>query len=458
MNALTKYLSTYYDEIEPKDFYREIFPKGELDTKDSMTKGKYTGVIVEITKEKKHDGKPKVKRHTLTDDLDKIDEVLATDNFCLMSPISYSGKKRVAENARFLYAMTFDLDHLIHTKDGKPQGLIDLINGHIKRAERLPNPTFIVSSGTGLHLYYVFEKPIPLFNNIARQLQVYKHEMTELMWNEGIVNINSHLDIQQEGIYQGFRLPGTITKLGDRAKAFITGEKVTMEYMNEFVRDKFKVTDYTYKSNLTLAQAKEKYPEWYERRIVKGNDTKKSWSLSRNVYDWWKREILTKGKVGHRYYCLMTLVIYAKKCSSYDPKFNPNPVTYEELESDAFEIMEHFETLTDSDENHFTEQDVMDALESFHDRFITYPREAIEYRTGITLPKNKRNKRKQEIHLKIARSTRDILHENWRDGNGRPSKEQLVKDYIKDHPTDTPTQIARALGISRPTVYKYLKK
>lgn len=467
MNALTDYLSTYFDEIEPKDFYREIFPKGELDTKDSKTKGKYTGIIVEVTKEKKGDGKHKVLRHTLTDDLDKIDEVLSTDNFCLMSPISYSGKKRLAKNARFAYAMTFDLDHIIHTKDGKPQGLIDLINGHIKRAERLPNPTFIVSSGTGLHLYYVFEKPIPLFDNIARQLQVYKHEMTELMWNEGIVNIKSHLDIQQEGIYQGFRLPGTITKLGDRAKAFITGEKVTMEYMNEFVRDKYKVTDYTYKSNLTLAQAKEKYPEWYEQRIVKGDKTKKSWNLSRNVYDWWKREILTKGKVGHRYYCLMTLVIYAKKCSSYDPKFNPNPVTYEELEADAFEIMEYFETLTDSDENHFTEQDVMDALESFHDRFITYPREAIEYRTGIVLPKNKRNFRGQEQHIKIMNAVREVTHPNgaWRNADGRPKgsmnkehpKEKLVKDYIKDHPTESPTQIAKALGISRPTVYKYMK-
>lgn len=461
MNALTEYLNIYYDEIEPKEFYREIFPQGELDTKDSMTKGKYTGVIVEVTKEKKHDGKNKVKRHTLTDDLDKIDEVLATDNFCLMSPISYSGKKRLAKNARFAYAMTFDLDHIIHTKDGKPQGLIDLINGHIKRAERIPNPTFIVSSGTGLHLYYVFEKPIPLFDNIARQLQVYKHEMTELMWNEGIVNIKSHLDIQQEGIYQGFRLPGTITKLGDRAKAFITGEKVTMEYMNEFVRDKYKVTDYTYKSDLTLAQAKVKYPEWYEQRIVKGDKTKGSWNLSRNVYDWWKAELLSKARVGKRYYCLMTLVIYAKKCSSYDPKFNPNPVTYEELEADAFEIMEYFETLTDSDDNHFTEEDVMDALESYHDRFITYPREAIEYRTGIEIPKTKRNGRKQEIHLKIARSTRDILHENWRDGAGRPkgsgTKEQMVKDYIKDHPTDNPTQVARALKMSRTTAYKYMK-
>ena len=39
---------------------------------------------------------------------------------------------------------------------------------------------------------------------------------------------------------------------------------------------------------------------------------------------------------------------------------------------------------------------------------------------------------------------------------GRPSKEKLVKEYIKNNPGDNPTEIARALNISRPTVYKYL--
>ena len=42
-----------------------------------------------------------------------------------------------------------------------------------------------------------------------------------------------------------------------------------MEYMNQFVDNEFKTDDFVYKSNLTLAKAKEKYPNWYEKRIVK---------------------------------------------------------------------------------------------------------------------------------------------------------------------------------------------
>ena len=48
------------------------------------------------------------------------------------------------------------------------------------------------------------------------------------------------------------------------------------------------------------------------------------------------------------------------------------------LENDAFEIMDFFETLTDREDNHFTGADVLDALESYEDRVITYPREKIQ--------------------------------------------------------------------------------
>ena len=41
--------------------------------------------------------------------------------------------------------------------------------------------------------------------------------------------------------------------------------------------------------------------------------------------------------------------------------------------------------------------------------------------------------------------------------NGRPKKEQLVKDYLQEHPDENPTQVARVLGMSRTTVYKYMK-
>lgn len=455
-NTLTDWLATYFDEVTPQEFYRDLFPQGELDIKDGFTKGKYTAIAVEVTRQKKADGKPKIKRHTITDDLEMITQLTQSENFCLCSPLSYCGKSRTAENARVMYAIAVDLDKVRIKDDGTPQGLIDLWNGHIKRAERIPVPTYIVSSGTGLHLYYIMERGIALYADTAKQLQNLKHELTELIWNEGIVNIRDDREIQQEGIYQGFRMVGTITKLGERVRAFQTGGKVSMEYLNEFVENK--VTSHTEYNKLTLKQAKEKFPEWYERRIER-KEPKGVWHVSRNLYDWWKREILRKGRVGHRYYCLMTLAMYAQKCSMYDSKHNPNPVTYEELENDCFEIMEFFETLTDNESNHFDESDVMDALESFNERWITYPRESIEYRSGIAIQANKRNGRKQADHIKLMNFVRDELNNNkdWRKGNGRKPKKDIIEKWQQSHPNGTVTECSKALNVSRTTVYKYWK-
>ena len=491
MNTMTDWLYQYFDELTPKEFYRVIFPEGELDERGAMTPGKYTGIIVEVTDKMRtvtktyKDGStkekrvPVVHRHTLTDSLEEVDEVLQRGNFCLTPPLSYAGKVRSADNARFLYAIAIDLDCMIHGKDGKPTGLLNMFS-QIERAEWLPRPTMIVSSGTGLHLYYVFEKAIPLFPNIAKQLQKYKHRLTQMCWNEGIVTVQNDNDIQYEGIYQGFRMPGTITKKGklkgtnERARCFMIGKKVTMEYMNEFVEEKYQVTEYSYKSKLSLKEAAAKYPEWYEERIVKGNkEVLNPWALNRNVYDWWKRQILSGSKVGHRYWCLWVLSIYAKKCSFYDEKKNPNPVTREELEEDAWELMEFLEEMTNSDDNHFTEVDVMEALEAFEDKFISYPKASIRYKANIpfepSIPRREKGKRlKQPEHLEEARAIRDIrmarLKKDWREGNGRPvgsknkknKKKELVMEYIAAHPEANVTEIARETGMSRTTVYKHL--
>lgn len=466
MDEVRAWLDANFDKATPLEFYRDIFPQGELDQREGFSKGKYTGIAIVVTKEKKKikskTGKerliPVCKRYTVTDELDNIEELVNGDEFCVMAPLSYAGKSRTSENARMLYAMVFDLDGII-IKDGFARGLEDFYQGHVLAAERLPMPTYIVASGTGVHLYYVFETAIPLFQNVVKQLQKYKHEMTEMIWNEGITTLGNSKDIQQEGIFQAFRMPGSVTKNGERVVAYKCGKKVSMFYMNSFVWEDFQVKEYSYKSELSKAEAKELYPEWFERRVVRG-EGKKAWAVNRNLYDWWKREILSKAKVGHRYYCMMMLSVYAQKCSLFDEKKNPNPVTREELEADCFEIMEYFESLTTDPKNHFDEIDVQDALEAFEARYMTYPRNSVAYKSGIEIKANKRNGMKQKDHLEEARALQDIrmkrAGKDWREGNGRKSKKAMVIEYVKEHPDDSPTAIAKALNMSRTTVYKHL--
>ena len=107
-------------------------------------------------------------------------------------------------------------------RTGEPEGLRDLYH-QMHTAKYLPVPTYMVSSGNGLHLYYLLENPLPLHQNIAKELQRLTRELTRKVWNGYIVSIEDSREIQQEGIYQGFRMPGTVTKNGGRAEAFLTG-------------------------------------------------------------------------------------------------------------------------------------------------------------------------------------------------------------------------------------------
>ncbi|MBO5388500.1 MAG: hypothetical protein J6A59_10220 [Lachnospiraceae bacterium] len=465
MNELTAYLEQFYDEVEPRDFYRAIFPEGDLQKKGELReKGssvyKYNGIIVSVTNKKKANGDTLIKRYTLTDDLDMIDEVCQTEDFSLMSPISYVGKERTAENARVMYAIAVDLDK-IRIENGVPVGLISLLERHIELAGRIPKPTYIVSSGTGLHLYYVLSEPINLFKDTAKQLQIFKHDLTDLIWHDTICDIKSKKEIQQEGIYQGFRVVGTVTKTGDRARAYQIGDPVSMEYLNRYIlNEAHRVTDLSYKrKGLTLQEAKEKYPEWYESRVVR-KVKRGSWHISRNLYEWWKRQILSGATVGHRYHCMTMLAIYAQKCSMYDPKHNPDPVTREELERDAWKLFDHMESLTIAENNHFTTDDVMKALLAFDEKWIIYPRRSVEYKSGIYIPANKRNGRKQADHIRLMNFVRDEINHNtdWRNKEGRPDKIDQVRQWRQDHPEGKKADCIRETGLSKSTVYRHWEK
>ena len=46
--VIMDYMNRNYTEIQPKAFYRAIFPQGELESKGKHEKGKYNAVAVEL--------------------------------------------------------------------------------------------------------------------------------------------------------------------------------------------------------------------------------------------------------------------------------------------------------------------------------------------------------------------------------------------------------------------------
>lgn len=433
---INEYLSTYFDELNYKEFYRAIFPIGTLEPKGaSGSTGLYNALALEIIPQ---EDKAKVKKYIITDELEQLDELVTHDNFIIISPISYVGRSRAAENARYIYALAIDLDG-IETKQNIKDLFYQISN------DILPKPTYTVSSGSGLHLYYQFEKPIPCYKNIARQLTELKNALTRKIWNKYVTVL--YEQPQYQSLFQGFRIVGGITKQGGKVRVFESGKPIDIEYLNDFVEEGSRVTDYSYKSSLTLAEAKIKYPLWYEKRIEQ-QQPKGYWICKEDLYKWWLNRLKNEITVGHRYYSILVLAIYAKKCN----------ITREQLEQDAFSLVPQLEQLTEQDNNHFTAADVLAALEMYNDNYFTFPIESIEKLTALKIKRNKRNGRKQKTHLAIARATLQILNEeNGKALQGRPTKESIVTEWRQQHPNGTKAQCIRETGISKPTVYKHWK-
>lgn len=428
-----------YKGICAVDFYDNIFGE-DLEPQrmpEDYRTGEYAAIAIERVP--KGDGLYMGKRYTITQGNVKLYDLIddRSENFIMIAPISYAGRHRTNKNARYLYALTIEIDSL------EPKnGLDELIYSWERTVQPMPKPSYIVCSGSGIHLYFVFENPIPLYSNIFVQLMEIKKYLTPRLWNR---YVSSDENIQYEGIGQAFRCVGSRTKGTAYTMAFQVGKKISIEYLNQFLPDEVKL-DCVYKSKCSLEQAKILYPNWYKRRVEQG-EGRGHFTRHEPIYHDWKRKIIECATVGHRFHCLENLCSLAVQCN----------IPPEQVEQDCQEVAEKFEQLTVSETNHFTEYDIICALKTYHEAGEGAYRRNIDFiskKTGIPLKPNKRNGRRQADHLKRARAVQAVDYPDgeWR---GRKSKADIVSQWRLTHPDGTPTQAARDLQISRTTVYKH---
>ena len=301
---------------------------------------------------------------------------------------------------------------------------------------------------------YEFDMAIDLANEMgARVIGLEMEELsdpriaanTPKIWYYGGTSKNKN--IQYQSINQSFRMVGSINeKHGNEIIAFKVGEKVDLEYLNSFAEEKNRVDiKKRFKpSKYTLEEAKIKFPQWYEKTILNGEKYKSKWHIKRDLYEWWKTKIdLIEG--GHRYFYLMCLAIYAYKCD----------VSKKELKIDMWKIFTELKTKKHF--NEFTKFDVISALESYDKGLANFTIKDIEYLTNVRIDRNRRNGRKQNEHLKLARFAQKLNYPNdeWRQGNGRPSKEKEVQEWQKLHPNGTKADCHKDTKISRQTIHKF---
>lgn len=474
------YLADRFPSITPYEFYREVFPVGSLQQPAKKGGGQKDGkynAIANVQMVRKRDGGTYRKNYIVNDSLGNLDKWVGNEAF--MAPCSFVGKNKGLDHLREIYAFVVDLDDV-----GMPQ-LIDTFyqagNGVI------PYPTLTVNSGTGLHLYYVFEEPIHYYPDRHKWLFQLKHELIRLCWNPYTSRLQEPGDEQYSGLVQPYRIPGTPTKLDKDENgrittlsypvvAFRTGKKVTVDGllnsgpMNNLQGSADMIRDLMKCGRTPLEEAKKKWPDWYDRRIVHGEKPKKAgkdyrWYIKPALYQWWLRRIADEAKVGHRYFCIMCLAIYALKCD----------VPFDRLKKDAYGLMDKFDSLTVSDDNHFTRDDVEKALLAYKNpAYVTFPINSIVHLTALPIKKSKRNGRTLEQHAKymngMRRLRRDVMGEDEYANTKRPvgvkektmrkngvDNKRNIRRYAATHPKAKQKEIAEACGVTRQTVAKYLK-
>lgn len=433
-----------------------------------------------------------------------------------MSPsCSFLGKNKTIANSYELYSMTIDIDDLSLASLDRLTFFFNNPPGQMMGKLR---PTYLVNSGNGVHLYYILPERRYLHKKYNyTTLCDLKTYFSDRLWDGDVSTKKkkeSHGLVQNYGVVGTYTKWGT-----DKISAYKVGDRVSLQQIFDAIpnlKDKRNKKDADQILYIINYKPKKKSTEPDEPVVsvpidpepappVEKPKTGKSESIwrepwkrkvNKKFYDWWFKKIYDGAEQGHRYYCIMCLAAVAIKCG----------VSKEQLQTDAYSLIDTFNNRGDKP---FTKQDVDDALTAYKKSFALYKRKNMEKASGIPIPPRKRNHRPQrnlyyqEINSTytsykvdgmsfanwkrikeykkrrpnvkvgdlVAKGHMEVLNDGMSDGTFLPrnsftsetaseagrkgNKEQVVRDYLRDHPEASKADIIKATGLTKPTVYKW---
>ena len=293
-------------------------------------------------------------------------------------------------------------------------------------------PTYIVNSGTGLHLYFVLKRPVPAF---SKQMLEMKNLYRKMALHQSMRPfVGARPEVHWVG--QTFRIPGSLSKQGMMVRAF------KMDFGRKYDIQELAAAygmDYQFR----YRGEREDYPEFEKRKREYAGTKRKGWYTNRAFYDYCVRNIPDKTQQGHRYMTMCALSAIAFKCnvpewelketlSSFLPDWNKGKAG-----SDRVERWE-----------------VKAAMKMYNERAYEMRRAVIEEYFGWDFKPIKRNGRKQKVHLERARAVQKIDYPN-NEWAGRSSAEKKVQEWRAVHPDGKKADCIRETGLSKPTVYKW---
>ena len=465
-------LSHYYfgEEVSWATFYQDYL-FAEL---DNELEENYKVLLTE------YDAKGGTKFHAIP--VDEIGSFLHLNDVAL-SPCLFHTNWKNKSLLNYVCAFVLDIDKV------RPLDLADFK----KRFDdgRIPRPTFIANSGSGVHFYYIL--------NTMFRVDTIKNEannkIAEKIYNKlyDLVQNSGWTDAQRHWLGQDYRVVNSKTKFNQTASIFKIGDIYSIDDLLKGclidmdslvnVRDKELPSKAMEKYANNIANdlgilppnmldrkevhkfiAEHKDAAWQireQKRKEKKKKTstpskKKTGSWYRNTYDY----VMNKTQVGYRFSSLKALAIIAYK----------EKVSRERFMTDLDYLAEYW-LLKKYPKDKFNINNV-EAIKRLFDNAVNYSNtsaETLEKWLGTEFKKigTKRNGRPQKVHVKRMTAIRDIDYPDgsWRNINGRTkgstkdvttsSKAQIIKEYLLSHPSASKKEIKDTTGLTYPTIRKW---
>ena len=296
----------------------------------------------------------------------------------------------------------------------------------------MAKPSFVVNSGTGLHLYYVFNRPVPAYHRCLADIDAVYRALAVQQSHRNFIRR------QVQWFGQDFRIAGGLNKYGWTNAVYRIGDLWDPDELAKAVG----------LPNIRL-------PKYGvdARRKKTGRQASKhgarsktgGWKTNAAFYRYALEGCRAKTKEGHRYTSMCALTTIGWKCG----------IPKGQIEADLHGLLADYNA---DCKNKVMEKEIYSAMKMYNDKAMLTTRNSLEEWQGWVYTPIKRNHRKRAVHLKIARNTLAILNEdNGKALQGRPNKQAVVEDWQRSHPEGRKADCIRDTGLSKPTVFKYWK-
>lgn len=314
-----------------------------------------------------------------------------------------------------IYALILDLDYL------DPDTLARLIK-QIDAGTK-PQPSMIVNSGSGIHLYFSFAEPVDAYKLRLPTLRAMLARVGDLYSNYG--------KLDRHPLTQAFRPVGSLTKLGDIATGFIVGQQWDALELAEKIGVRIEGWQHVKKPAEEGKPAPAKKPAAPKVAFMP--------NAKRKLFAYCGERIFTHTDLGNRYKALFGLAIVGYKTHT------PRAEVIAEMES-LIKIWNRKHP-----ENPVEMREIDKAMEGYSQKFLMVRSATLEEYFGWQFERKiPRKGRTREKHLKRALAIRHA-------GEKEDIKDK-IEVYLKRNGSTTVSEMARTLKMSRTTIIKYTNR